>query len=453
MSDESELLRVAETAVASASRLGADRCDVLAAETRSISVDLEKGSVKQANSVSDPGVGVRTFIRGSSGFAFCTGLDLKAVEAAVSMAVSMSRAGTPDPDFRDLPPAAATRSMPGLYESRVSEMGPDEVVRMVIEMADIAGDDKRVSSSNAAAGVAVCHLALANSNGFSATQRLTSVEMVVEAVARDGDRMFSGYDGSSSRRLEPGIAEKISRTAREQAIKGLEQTKLETGDYPVVIDPLALGFILSTAIGSGANAESVQRGRSYLAGKLGETVAAPSVVMTDDPTVEWAPGSTAFDGEGVPAAPLVIVDGGRLASYLYDSYTAGKDSRASTGNSSRGGAVWSFRHSPGISTTNLVLAPGDSDLGEMISETRKGVYLRGTWDYPNLATGEFSGLMMESYIISDGELGPALKQATLGIGMVDMMTRVDMLGKDQSAYFGVHAPPLRVSRARIGGPS
>lgn len=451
MIDESQLLGFAEDAVLLAVRSGADRCDAVAAETTAVSVDLEKGSVKQANIATDTGMGIRTFVKGSSGFAFCTGFDRVAMAAAVEMAVSLSRAGTPDPEFRDIPPAAKPRKVSGLYDQSLSQMGPDEVVRMVIEMADIAGDDKRISSANSSAGVAVCHVALSNSNGFSAAQRLTSVDMVVEAVARDGDAMFSGYDGCSSRRMEAGAIERISRTAREQALKGLSQTKLETGDYPVIIDPLALGFILSTAISSGANAESVQRGRSYLAGKLGQPVASSSVVMTDDPTVEWASGSTSFDGEGVPAAPLVLIDNGVLVSYLHDSYTSGRESRPSTGNSSRGSSAWSFRHAPVISTSNLVMSPGDSSFDEMVRETREGVYLRGTWDYPNLATGEFSGLMMESYVVKDGEVGHALRQSTMGIGMVDMMSRVDMMGRSRGTYFGVTAPHVRISSARIGG--
>jgi PmbA protein len=451
MHGESELAAIADAAVAAALRKGAEKCDVLAAETLATSVDLEKGSVKQANIASDPGVGIRVFIKGAAGFAYCTGFDEKAVASAAEMAVALSRAGTPDPAFRDLPHPARPRAVGGLYERRLSELGPDEVVRMVIEMADVASDDRRVSSANASAGVAVCHLALSNSNGFTGSQRLTSMDLVVEAVARDGDTMFSGYDGLSSRRLESDSVGRLGRRAREQAIKGLSQTKIETGDYPVVVDPFAMGFILSTAIAAGANAENIQRGRSYLAGRLGKAVAAPGVRMTDDPTVAWGTGSTSFDGEGVPASPLTLIDGGMLVSYLHDSYTSGKESRASTGNSSRGSGAWTFRHAPAISTSNLVVDGGDSDFEEMVSETRMGVYLRGTWDYPNLATGELSALMMESYLIKDGELGPALKQSTIGVGMVDMLSRVDMLGKSRGTYFGVTSPCMRVSSARIGG--
>ena len=451
MTDVQDLSTLAERVVSMAVRAGADKCDVVAADTNTISVDLEKGSVKQANVFSDPGVGVRAFAKGASGFAVCTGFDEAAVSRAAAMAVSLARAGTPDKDFKDLPLPRQVTALPGLYEPSVAELGPEEVVTMVIEMSDIAGDHKKVTSSNASAAVSVCQVALANSNGFSSSQRMTSIDLVVESVARDGEAMFSGYDGSSGRRLEQGTIERVSSTARDQALKGLVQTKLETGDYAIVMDPLAAGFVLGNAIGGGLSADSVQRGRSFLAGKLGQVIGSPAVSIYDDPTIEWASGSTSFDGEGTPSTRSLLVDKGRLASYLYDSYTAGKESRDSTGNSSRGGSTWSYRHPPGISTTNLVVSPGDSSFDEMVKETRLGAYVRATFDYPNLATGEFSGLMMESYVIRDGELGPAIRQSTMGIGIVEMLSRVDMVGKDTHDYFGVHTPPFRISSARIAG--
>lgn len=451
MTDIPVLSGLAERAVSMAIRVGAEKCDVVVADTRTISVDLEKGSVKQANISTDPGVGIRVFVKGSPGFSVCTGFEEGTMSRAVSLAVSLARAGTPDADFKDLPLPSHPKELRGLFEPKVAELRPEDVVAMVIEMSDIAGDHKKITSSNASAGVSVCDVALANSNGLSSAQRMTSVDLVVESVARDGDLMFSGYDGSSGRRLEADAIEKVSRTAREQALKGLVQTKLETGDYAVIMDPLAAGFVLGGAIGGGLNADSVQRGRSYLAGKLGQTIGSSAMTICDDPTIEWAPGSTSFDGEGTPASRSMLVDKGRLESYLFDSYTAGKESRSSTGNSSRGGSVWSYRHPPGISTSNLVVSPGDSSLDEMVRETRSGAYLRATFDSPNLATGEFSGLMMESYVIRDGELGAAIRQSTMGIDIIEMLSRVDMVGRQSQDYFGVVTPPFRISSARIAG--
>lgn len=446
-----DIAAVAERTVAKAMKLGASDCDVMASDSRLTTAEMEKGSVKQASTMGDPGVSIRAYVGGSMGFAYCTGLSPSSAARAASLAVSMAKAGTPDRDFRGLPQRSKVRRMAGLYDRRVAETSPEEVVETVMDLASIAQDDSRIYSVNAAVMVSSSEVALANSNGFSASQRMTSYDMFAEAVAKSGDDMFSGVEGMSGRRLDPGFIDFVGKEARESAVRGLRQTRIETGDYPVVIDPLALAWILSNGITGGLSAESVQRGRSYLAGKKGERIGSELFTVMEDPLIEWSAGSTAFDGEGTPCAPKKIVDKGVLRTYLHDSYTAGKEGIASTGNSSRGGSVWSYRGPPAISMTNMVVRKGSSSVGEMVEETHDGVYLRLTMDYPNLATGDLSGLMMESFRIHDGEVGPALKQSTIGVGMVDLMSRIDMVGKKQRHAYGVICPAVRVSSARIAG--
>jgi predicted Zn-dependent protease len=59
--------------------------------------------------------------------------------------------------------------------------------------------------------------------------------------------------------------------------------------------------------------------------------------------------------------------------------------------------------------------------------------------------------MMESYSIDKGELGGSIRQATIGIGMIDMFSRIEAVGKQTRDAFGVRAPAMRLSSARIGG--
>lgn len=448
-----DLENLAEGAVRLVMKLGATECDVLAADSEFTSAEIEKGSMKQSSQLRDPGVGIRAFVNGCSGFSFCTGHDRGVVRRIAELAVSQAKAGTPDPDFKGLPERARPADVSGLFDHRVAELEADDIVAMAITLSDRAGDDKRITSVNAGVTVGQGTFALANSNGFVASQRMTSFETSAEAVARAGAEMFSGVDAGASRRLSPGMMDKVGTNAREHAIMGLRGARMKTGDYPVVMDPLAVGFVFGMAIGGGVNAESVQRKRSYLTGKLGGKIGSEKLSVHDDPTLAWGTGSYSFDGEGVRARRHTIIDKGRLVTYLYDSLAAGKESRPSTGNASRGGSIWSFRKTPSISTSNLVVSRGDASMDEMLSETRQGVYLRLTYDYPNLASGEFSGLMMESYKIEHGEIGPSVRQATMGIHLIDMFSRVEMVGKKAVDVFGVRTPGLRISKARIGGSS
>lgn len=446
-----DLEGIAEKTVRQVIKLGSSDCDVVVTDSRSISAEIEKGSMKQSSHVSDPGVGVRAFVRGCAGFASCAGFDRAKIRTAAEKAVALARSGTPDPDFKGLPAGARPANVEGLFEKRLADVLPEDAVVMAIELAEGAGGDKRIHSVNAGVSVGVGRVALANTHGFCGSQDMTSFEVLVEAVAKSGKRMFSGIDMGSSRRFERRMLASVGSEAKEHALMGLSQCKVTTGDYAVVLDPLAVGFIFSGAIGGGLNAEGVQRQRSYMAGRLGQKIGSECLTVLDDPTLKWANGSYSFDGEGVPARRRPLTDRGVLRSYLHDSYTAGKDSVPSTGNSSRGKSLWSFRRPPAISSSNLVVKRGSSSVEEMCGESRNGIYLRLTFDYPNLATGELSGLMMESFKIEKGELGPSIRQSTIGIGLLEMFSKIDMAGKETRDVFGVRTPALRISSARIGG--
>ncbi|MBN1676908.1 MAG: TldD/PmbA family protein [Candidatus Thermoplasmatota archaeon] len=446
-----DLSDIAEKTVRHVTKQGASDCDVVVTDSWSISAEIEKGSMKQASHVSDPGVGVRAFVGGCSGFASCAGFDRARIRSAAERALALARSGTPDPDFKGLPAKERPTKAEGLFERRLQDVLPEDAVAMAIELAESAAGDRRIYSVNAGVSVGVGQIALANSNGFSACQKMTAFEVGAEAVAKSGQKMFSGVDVGGSRRFDRKLLSSVGSEAKEHALMGLSQCKVATGDYPVVLDPLAVGFLFEGAIGGGLNAESVQRKRSYMAGKLGQKVGSEELTVLDDPTLRWANGSYSFDGEGIPAKRRTLLDRGTLKSYLHDSYTAGKDSIRSTGNSSRGKSLWTFRRPPAISSSNLVIKRGDASVEEMCRESRNGIYLRLTFDYPNLATGELSGLMMESFRIEKGELGPSIRQSTIGISLLEMYSRIDLVGKDSRDAFGVRAPAMRISSARIGG--
>ena len=65
---------------------------------------------------------------------------------------------------------------------------------------------------------------------------------------------------------------------------------------------LSPGSILGH-IFEGVNGDSVYRGASFLAGKLGQKVAADRVNVIDDGTIVGGFGTSPFDGEGIPDAP------------------------------------------------------------------------------------------------------------------------------------------------------
>ncbi len=112
-----------------------------------------------------------------------------------------------------------------------------------------------------------------------------------------------------------------------------------------------------------------------------------------------APGSRAFDGEGLLARQNVVVEGGVLQTYLMDTYSARKLGLRSTGSASRSPAG-------GISssTSNLILKANIHSRDQLIAETKHGLYVTGMMGFGfNAVTGDFSR-GASGFLIQGGEL-------------------------------------------------
>ncbi len=449
-----DLIGLAERAAQRALGAGADEADAFVTSSELLVVEVERSSIKITRRVVDGGVGVRAIVRGSVGFAYANQLSAPPASEAARSAAALAKAGTPDPDFKALPSASKPKPVVRLFDRRVAEAEPRAAVELLASAADAVGNLRGVYSVNMTYVLGHQIRALATSTGFQGQERLSAVDCSAEVVAREDGASFSSSEWGASRRLGGVDPEAIVHRAAGLALRGLKGTKLATATLPVVFDPVAAAFILGGGLGAGLSAEAIQRNRSYLAGKLGKPVASDLITVVDDATVPGGMGSYAFDGEGAAGQRHVVISRGELRTYLYDSYTAGKEGRKSTGNALREGTgphLWSYRAMPGISPSNLVVKPGRGSLEDLLSEVKRGIYLRLTFDRPNLATGEFSGLVNEGFLIEGGELTQSLRETTVGIHMTDLLKGTEALSGQPREVFGVSTPALLVRRAKIAG--
>src|SRR5437016_12088199 len=146
--------------------------------------------------------------------------------------------------------------------------------------------------------------------------------------------------------------EHIGKVAAQRALRRLGARKVKTQHIPVILDPLVANSILQH-IFEGVNGDSVYRGASFLAGKLGQKIASSNLTVIDDGTMVGGFGSSPFDSEGIPTRRTVVVERGVLKSYLLNTYTARKLGMQTTGNAWRG-----LAGTPGIGAGNFFLQPG-----------------------------------------------------------------------------------------------
>src|SRR5204863_4424387 len=137
-----------------------------------------------------------------------------------------------------------------------------------------------------------------------------------------------------------------------------------------------LGMLAYTAFNGLAHAED----RGALAGRLGSMVASPGINLADSPRLA-ATLPRSFDAEGVPKAPLPLIQDGVAHRIVHDTRSA---AQAGGGARSTGHALEPGGAIDGPAPTNLVLIGGGAaDAAELAAPIERGLYVTRLW-YVNL---------------------------------------------------------------------
>src|SRR2546422_7401865 len=85
-----------------------------------------------------------------------------------------------------------------------------------------------------------------------------------------------------------------------------------------ILDPLDLGEVLLTTVGSAVNGEDVHKGRSPWAGKVGQEIASAGVTIRDRPRMSGGLASGVADDEGNATRDRTLVEAGTLKGFFAD---------------------------------------------------------------------------------------------------------------------------------------
>ncbi|MFL5782615.1 MAG: metallopeptidase TldD-related protein, partial [Thermoleophilaceae bacterium] len=200
------------------------------------------------------------------------------------------------------------------------------------------------------------------------------------------------------------------------------------------------------------SADAVQRGRSLFAGREGDEIAAPELRLSDDGTHRDGLASAPFDGEGSPRRPLPLISAGRLQTFLFDSRTARRGGRTTTASAQRA----SYRSSPAVGTSNLVVEPGEASLEELVRRAGDGLYVTdvaGLHSGVNPVSGTFS-VGATGILIEGGELAEPVREITIASDLVAMLRSVQAVGSEARwVPFGgsVRGAPLLLGEMAVSG--
>ncbi len=315
------------------------------------------------------------------------------------------------------------------------------------EAAALAYDARITNSEGATFGRTAGGSAIALSSGFRATAKGSYQSLSVVPIAADlGGKNRRGYHWTARRHLaELDPAADVGREAARRTLRKLGARTVPTCEVPVVFDPDSarsiLGMLAGCVMGS-----AIWRKSSYLVGREETRIASDLVSIVDDPLIPRAPGSRAFDGEGLASRRNVVVEKGILRTFLCDSYSARKLGRESTGSAARGGGA-----GVGPSTSNFVLEPGTDSNEAIVKGTPRGLYVTEMMGFGfNAVTGDFSR-GAAGFWIEGGELTYPVSEVTISLNVDQLWQSLDAIGSDLDLRTATAAPTIRVAKMTVAG--
>jgi PmbA protein len=447
-----ELSASARRAVEAATAAGAGEAEAYVSREAGREVRVHGGEVESLTAATQTGVGVRAWIGHRVGYAYGTDLSEDGVRAIAGRAAEAAAVADED-EFAAPPRPAELEALPGLSDPSIAEWDAGRVAELAIavERTALSVDPRIAGVETAVYADADERIAIASSTGVAGEYETSSCYAYLQALAEGDGARETGLGFGLARGPRGLDPEAIGGEAAARALAMIGATKPASRACPVVLDEtVAASF--AGLIGAALGARAIQRGRSPFAGKLEQEVASAAFALHDDGRDPQGPASAPFDGEGVARRRTALIEGGRLRSFLYDTYTANREGRASTGSASRGG----YRSLPSVSTSNLVVAPGSLSLEQLLAEAGEGVYVTdvaGLHSGVNPVTGVFS-VGASGRLIRGGQLAEPVREFTIAGELVAMLGAVSAAGAEPRwVPFGgsVSTPPLLVAEMAISG--
>jgi len=443
-----------ERVLEKALRAGASEAEVYVSYGDYLAVEAKNNVIERAQEDSRVMLGIRVAVGkriASAGGEVSSEGD---VDKIIERAVSMARASPEDPSWPGFNPRVEASLSPRLFDETVAGFGPDDLVELLGKAVHAAagGGDIRVYLAAGAARASRGGRIYANTGGGPVEDKGTALGVMVEYKAEGPQGEGTYYDGYFKANYDPGRIEEMIARAYKRVRDAVQAKPWTTMQSTIVLDRDEAAGILRWMLSPALSAEQVQKGRSPLAGKLGEQVFSTRLTIRDDPSIDWEPGSGGFDDEGHPTEPRNVLEEGVLKTYLYDHYTASRDGKESTGNASRP-RPWS-KPSPAPHNLVVVDSQGVESLDKLLSSFDQAVLIVstiGSW-MSNPVSGRINATVTLGYLVKKGSIEAVLKGLTWGDDLFRALGPgyAGMAGKAECSG-GVCVGHLAVADAALAG--
>ncbi len=422
----------------------ADQTEVVVTADDLALTRFANSAIHQNVQESNAEVRVRVVLGKKIGVATTNTLDPERLRGIVDSAIAAAKTQPDNPDFVSLPAPESVRPLHATDEA-TANCPPEaraEAVRTVCTLSR-----ERQFSAAGALETGLREYAVANSLGVFAydTQSFAGLNTVV--MSDTG----SGFAEQNSIRFSDLDAEAAAREAIDKALRSRNPVDLPPGEYVTILEEYAVAEMTFYLAYMGLGALAVQEGTSFMNGRFGEQITDPRMSLWDDGH-DLRSFPLSFDFEGVPKQRVDLIANGVANSVVYDSYTAQKEGKRSTGHALP--APNPFGPFP----LNLIMGTGDATKEEMLASVDRGLWVT-RFHYVNIVHPTqtvLTGMTRDgTFLIEKGEIVGPVKNFRFTQSVLDALSGVRMIGRD-AKYARLHSegavvPALLVERFRFSG--
>jgi PmbA protein len=434
-----ELLPLAERLLALAQGVGATECEVLAIGEDSALTRFANSEIHQNVAEHNLQLNLR-FVDGRRvGVASSNRTDDEGLRRLADRAAAVARNSAELEAWSGLPDRTAISPVDSAYSAETAGASPElraEQARAVIAAADEADVVAYGSFATAVESIAV-----ANSKGIAAAQMRTTSQLITVSMGPDGGTGYAESTAVDASTIDGGA---LGREASAKARASGNAVALEPGDYTVVLEEYAVVDILDMLGYLGFSALAVEEGRSFA--EPGRRIGTDAVSIWDD-GADPAGLPMAFDYEGVGKERVSLVEAGVCRDVVYDSQTAARAGRRSTGHGLPAPNPY------GPFPLNMFMAPGEAPRDELIAGLDRGLLVT-RFHYTNPVHPKLAiitGMTRDgTFLVEDGKIVAPVRNLRYTQSYLEALAGVEAIGRDRKTLRGFLGGAV-VPAVRIAG--
>jgi predicted Zn-dependent protease len=432
------LLAMAETVLHHAERGGSTEAEVLVMAEDSALTRFANSEIHQNVAESNIAVNLR-FVDGKRVGVASTGrTDAEGLRSLAERAAAIARQTAEQDDWAGLPAPRPIHSVPAAFSAATALATPEQraqAARAVIAQADEQGV---VAYGSFSTGVDTT--AVANSKGIRAAAARTGSQLLTVSMGPDGG---TGYAEACAVNASTIDAVAIGREAATKARASANPVAIEPGEYPVVLEEVAVVDILDMLGYLGFSALAVEEERSFF--EPDRRIGSELVSIWDDGE-DPAGLPMAFDYEGVAKQRVSLVERGVCRGIVHDAGTAARAGVVSTGHGLPAPNPY------GPFPLNMFMAPGDASRDELIGGLERGLLVT-RFHYTNPVHPKLAivtGMTRDgTFLVEGGRIVGPVRNLRYTQSYLDALAGVEAVGRERRLLKGflggAVVPALRIA--------